>query len=342
MQTLDKKERAKELWRHCFHDPEAFIELYFRNVYKDENTLLRQDSETNSAVAHVQMLPYTLQAKKSIALPSGYISGACTIPSQRGKGIMTELMHQALEQMAKRGDKLSFLIPAEQWLVDYYERAASYVPTYGRSRLTFNLRNSTHKKIAESIISRYQACQGLTVRHTKEQYQVVGEDLRLSGYGGMQGEAGSDGLIFYLLKGQTLQIKGLTPEISLDTLTDLMRRWEAKAHWIEALVPCLNINEQSEAKAMIRILDVEAILQAYPHLHNLLPSAFVLEDPQLKLNCGIYRRETNLLVHLRENDRTDRKNTECSTSKLPRIGIGELTRLWVHSTEPSFFNLLLD
>ena len=111
------KEKVKALWKLCFEDSEAFIEMYFRLRYNNEvNIAIESGDEVISAL---QMLPYpmTFCGKQ---IQTSYISGACTHPDYRGKGVMKELLSQALTKMLHNNVILSTLIPAEPWLFDYY------------------------------------------------------------------------------------------------------------------------------------------------------------------------------------------------------------------------------
>lgn len=114
-----RKEQVIDLWRTCFGDPELFIQLFFEQVYRDEYTLtLERDGRVISAL---QILPYTLCYYGEM-IPIGYICGVSTLPEERGKGYMKQLMAQAESELKSRGLALATLIPAEPWLFDYYAR----------------------------------------------------------------------------------------------------------------------------------------------------------------------------------------------------------------------------
>ena len=114
-----RKEQVINLWRTCFGDPEPFIQLFFEQVYRDEYTLtLEREGRVISAL---QILPYTLCYYGEM-IPTGYICGVSTLPEERGKGYMKQLMAQAESELKRRGLALATLIPAEPWLFDYYAR----------------------------------------------------------------------------------------------------------------------------------------------------------------------------------------------------------------------------
>lgn len=116
---MDKKQKLIELWQLCFDDTEAFIQLYFDRVYKEENALT---IESNGAlVSALQIIPYTMNFCGS-ELNVAYISGACTHPAYRGKGYMGELLEEAFRVMRRQGFDLTALIPANPSLFEYYRR----------------------------------------------------------------------------------------------------------------------------------------------------------------------------------------------------------------------------
>ena len=109
-----------DLWRLCFDDTEEFIRFYFSKKYKDENTLVYRDRQ-GDAVAALQMPLYPMTFAGTL-LQTGYISGACTHPLARARGIMTKLLQEAFAVMRKRDVPVSTLIPANDWLYGYYEK----------------------------------------------------------------------------------------------------------------------------------------------------------------------------------------------------------------------------
>ena len=108
------REQVKSLWKLCFDDSEAFIELYFRLRYNNEVNLAIQSGE--EVIAALQMLPYPMTFCGQ-TVPTSYISGACTHPDYRSKGVMRELLSQSFARMLRNGVLFSTLIPAEPWLL---------------------------------------------------------------------------------------------------------------------------------------------------------------------------------------------------------------------------------
>jgi predicted acetyltransferase len=124
----DKPEVAA-LWQEVFRDSDGFVDLFFSRVYKPGNTLVMK--KAGKIIAALQMIPCEIKTANGI-LPSAYVCGVCTHPSERGKGVMKALMTEAMAVMRQRGYAASTLIPAEPWLFDFYRRFGySYPIGYG-------------------------------------------------------------------------------------------------------------------------------------------------------------------------------------------------------------------
>lgn len=108
----------KKMWRLCFpDDTDDFVDFYFRDVYKGEETLILLGE--GSPVASLQVIPYRLRIDGDICR-AGYISGAMTHPEFRRRGYMEVLLKRSFEMMKGWKYDYTFLIPQEQWLFDFY------------------------------------------------------------------------------------------------------------------------------------------------------------------------------------------------------------------------------
>lgn len=114
------REQVKELWKLCFpDDSDEFVNLYFSSRYTDEiNSAITEDGRVVSAL---QRIPYPMQFMDTV-IPVAYISGACTHPEFRSRGLMSQLLDEAHRRMYTDGKYLSLLIPANEGLVGYYAK----------------------------------------------------------------------------------------------------------------------------------------------------------------------------------------------------------------------------
>ncbi|MDR2469656.1 MAG: GNAT family N-acetyltransferase [Tannerella sp.] len=113
------KQQLADLWKTSFGDSDDFIRLFFDRIYREENALTLCENGRITAALH--MIPCEMTCCGGI-VPVAYVCGACTLPSERGKGRMSRLMKQATEVMRNRGDSLAVLIPASDRLYGFYAR----------------------------------------------------------------------------------------------------------------------------------------------------------------------------------------------------------------------------
>lgn len=116
--TKDTQEEVRSMWKTCFDDSDEYMDIHFSRKYKNENTLILSDS---SPVASLQMIPYNITYYKSL-IPFSYISGACTLPEARKKGYMEQILLHSFGVMSERNIPITILIPAEDWLFNFYEK----------------------------------------------------------------------------------------------------------------------------------------------------------------------------------------------------------------------------
>lgn len=117
---------ARYLWELCFPDDSPdFLDFYFARVAHAEDTYIDYRAEDAIPVAHIGVLRYTYgeQDDKYLA----YISGACTHPEMRRRGLMDRLMQRVIHEEDLRGTDALILIPASPELRQYYRKHFGFV-----------------------------------------------------------------------------------------------------------------------------------------------------------------------------------------------------------------------
>lgn len=109
------------LWKEVFNDSDAFIDFFFNHVYRPEMTLVIK--RENRIVSMLQLLLYDFKKGNGHAKGSFYIYGACTRPSEQGKGYMHILMEEAIALAQLYYHYILFTIPATPSLFDFYKKA---------------------------------------------------------------------------------------------------------------------------------------------------------------------------------------------------------------------------
>ncbi|MDR2811381.1 MAG: GNAT family N-acetyltransferase [Tannerellaceae bacterium] len=185
-----RKEQIIELWKTVFNDSDEFMRLYFEQVYKTGNAFVIE--KNGRVISSLQMHPYRMSFCGE-DIPVGYISGACTLPSERGKGWMSTLLQNTTAEMKRRNIPVAALIPAEEWLFDYY-RSRGYTETFCYLPEIY-VRSEDFVSTPDGIVVRREREphgafydyfdrklreRPLCILHTYEDFAVILQDLELS------------------------------------------------------------------------------------------------------------------------------------------------------------------
>lgn len=185
---MNKRDEIKKLWMETFSDSPEYVDMYFSRVYRDDDALtLRRDD--NQLVSALLLQPYKLNFHGS-EVGADYICGAATRRSQRGKGLMTGLIHEALAESRRRGSMMTFLIPAETHLTFYYaNRGFSQVAFVKELRYTafhpFNC-DGEYEPIENlygdevyNAFHRWETARGGSILHSQRDFLNILDDNRM-------------------------------------------------------------------------------------------------------------------------------------------------------------------
>lgn len=337
------KEQVKALWHLCFDDHEEFIEMYFNLRYNNEvNVTIESGNEVISAL---QMIPYPMTFCGQ-EVPIAYISGACTYPDFRGKGVMRELLLQSFARMLKNDVLFSTLIPAEPWLFDYYARNG-YAPIFRYidnpirvSSLKANTgsnvvieQTTDYEEDAYNYLASELAERPCSIQHTSSDFKVILEDLALTG----------DAMFIARSNKQVVGVAIAYRNETHTSINELVAENEEvkqelfhqirKTNQSETLSLHLPIDEKNNGQlhGMARIINARKVLDMYAAAHPEETLNIELTDEQLSTNNGFYYLYKG---KCRTNDQ-----------KLPgthlRLNIAELTEKILSPMKP-FMSLMLD
>lgn len=292
------KEQVKALWKLCFEDSEEFVEMYFKLRYKSEvNVAIQSGDEVISAL---QMLPYPMTFCGEMVQTS-YISGACTHPDFRSKGVMRELLSQSFAQMLRNGIQFSTLIPAEPSLFDYYKRMG-YATVFQYSVKEMTLPEFIpSKEIAVNAVSKPQdevysylnkklSERPCCIQHSAEDFQVIMADLPISG-GNLfvAKQANEIRGIAIIYKGENCIIINELLAEDKDTEYSLLfaiKQYTGCNHIIQLLPPDKELPQHS--LGMARIINAKEVLQIYASAFPKDEMQLEVSDKQLSVNNGYY------------------------------------------------------
>lgn len=146
LNQLEVLQQTRHLWKTCFGDSEAFMDIYFSKKFTSTSNLTRQVGR--QVVAAAQVFPYTLCLNDE-RVPVGYISGLATLPEYRGQGHAAQILHEAHRRLSDARALFSFLIPGNEDLRNYYRnsRNGAYETVAYRKETTFNICEATTEEI---------------------------------------------------------------------------------------------------------------------------------------------------------------------------------------------------
>lgn len=112
--------RQKEIWKLCFGDSDHYIDFFYANRYKEEETMvLLQDGEI---LAMLTMIPIKTIASDKRSFNSTMLYAIATHPKYQNRGFATQLMDFTYQYMSKKKDAFSVLVPSDKQLFDFYRK----------------------------------------------------------------------------------------------------------------------------------------------------------------------------------------------------------------------------
>lgn len=252
--------------------------------------------EGTKAIGHLQFPELSLSLGEA-TLPAGYVVAVCAHPDHRGKGIMRPLLHEALRREKARGDVVSVLLPAEEWLYRYYTSVGGYAPVVNRARS--NRREDalgeedpavTAPSLVDYLLKVEASQQTPSLLHSRAFWEVITEDFEREEELALQIHRTESGLIdgaLFLVKGESeLLVQALygTKLVRKALLTEVARSSALPLSYLlrpsEGGIP--------EARAMMRVLDAPRFLEALVKYYPELRLSFTYRDELFPENDGDY------------------------------------------------------
>lgn len=135
---IDKiKTDMMELWKNTFHDSNYYINLVFDTYFSLGNAFTVYDGK--KLIAALLGVEYEFQVpdeRGGVKNFKGlYLCGLATHPDYRRKGIMGRLMEDVEKRAKARGYIITFLIPADSHLREYYRKKGYLTSSYNRTQI---------------------------------------------------------------------------------------------------------------------------------------------------------------------------------------------------------------
>ena len=136
----DEIDNIKEIWNYCFNDTEEFVNYYFNSKYENRNTIVLD--EKDEIVSSLQLNQYKIKLNDKL-YDTSYVVGVSTFPQVRGRGYMKHIMEFSLEEMYKRGQLVSILMPIDYRLYRKY----GYEHCYDQLEYTIDIEDLSRFKL---------------------------------------------------------------------------------------------------------------------------------------------------------------------------------------------------
>jgi len=113
----DEINDIKNIWNYCFNDEESFVDYYFKNKYNNNNTIVA--CEDNDIVSSLQLNQYKIKLDNK-EYETSYVVGVSTFPQVRGRGYMKKIMEYSLNELYRKKQLVSILMPIDYRLYRKY------------------------------------------------------------------------------------------------------------------------------------------------------------------------------------------------------------------------------
>ncbi len=121
IRKLDQREHGKtrKLWENVFpEDTKAFLDYYYFFKTRDNEIYVAEENEGVCSMLHLN--PYLIQVEGEQFLLH-YIIAVATEPKYRGRGYMRALLVHAMQEMYRRGEPFTYLVPAAEAIYTPYD-----------------------------------------------------------------------------------------------------------------------------------------------------------------------------------------------------------------------------
>ncbi len=173
------RQQVYDMWKTVFGDSDEYMEIYFREKYRNENTLIY--FERGKAVSSLQMLPFDFSFHGS-EIPVAYFSGLCTLPEARQKGFMGSLIKKSFGEMDEKGIPLAILVPQDETIMKFY-RQFGFTQTFNAGIPLPNLQKimveSENLPNAYEIFDSFFRQRDMTVQKTPDDFRAIVEEAAL-------------------------------------------------------------------------------------------------------------------------------------------------------------------
>jgi len=344
------KNEVMAIWNYCFGDPKEYTDYYFKSRYKPENTVVAKDSD--GIASALQLNPHRISLGGKL-YDTSYIVGVSTLPQYRGLGIVRNLFAFAFNELFKRGELVSVLMPidysiyrkfgyeavCEQYLYELDIDMLSGFKPVRRFRLAG--RSETEFVELSDIYASFTSGKNLFTLRDASYYKELHDEVSLD-KGGIvlaDGGSGPDGYMVYTIEGDSMMIREIAYN-NIDALKSMLGYAYShktqvskvivqtfKDDYIYRLLPNIrNIKLSLKPFLMGRVINLKGYLKS---IHSDKPFAtFVLEvqDEMLPVNSGRFKvsHVPDGSIRIEDADPTEAADASMDITALSQLAFGHI------------------
>lgn len=322
-------ENIKDIWNYCFGDEEAFVNYYFDNKYKPENTIIIE--ENDELMSSLQLNQYKINLNNKI-YDTSYVVGVSTYPNARGKGYMKDMMDFALNELYKKDQLVSLLMPIDYRLYKKY----GYEHCYDQIEYKLNIEELKQFKIVGNfekitnnhinymmdIYNEFLLNTNAYVVRDKNYYENLFKEIKCeNGHMYIHKEENYEGYIIYFIMEDTMFIREICYK-NISSLKSMLKfiynhNTQCKKVTIMSpvidsiryILPNLKTSEINIKPFMMgRVINLEKFLNTLSIECNDLDGVYIeIIDNQIKENNNVFeiRVKDNKVKAIKSNKKAD-------------------------------------
>ena len=323
LRKLEQKEHRKTraLWEDVFvEDTKQFLDYYY-DVKTADNEILAMDDE-DKIIAMLHLNPYNMRINDEIH-PTNYIVAVATDEKYRKRGIMGQLLKQAMRMMHDRKEPFTFLMPAAEAI--YYPYDFRYIYSRNQGEV-FGENNGSDieiipakvedcGKLAEFANAYLKEFQVVSYRDEEYYQTLIAEQQSEAGEVMMIYKQGKLAGLFCYAKGEHFEIR----EPLFYEETDFLKAVYLLTQAEEEPVRCIGYGCKKQPIIMARILHLETFFKCIKLQSNV--DVYVeLQDDFIEENNGVFH-----IMGTAEEGITFVKKEMTASNECKKMSMGDFT-----------------
>lgn len=295
----------RQTWRDRFGDSRQWMEEVFSRIYSDGEALaIESDGKAVSSLL-LRDFAMTFHGER---LAAGYICGAATARHEQGRGLMSQLMAEALREARRRGESVVILHPSRRRLYGFFAKfnfTTAILIDEMRYTSAHEFGHDNERYILEDAIYDYQeladayerlaADRQSCVLHSADDFRTIMIDNEIErGLVSVARDAENGRIVAMALArinqySGTLCVKELVGE-NEDAENAVLAQLSSSRPGLSTVVESYPIRKgvKYSARGMARITDAESILRLCAKIKPDMEMTLRLNDPIISENNGCF------------------------------------------------------